>query len=262
MVDSITPATTDALRARVNEVLKLQDRWPVQRESFAQWVLEDQGAAGSAASDWVAPDWAAAGVILTDDVAAYDRAKLRLLNGAHSSLAYLGLLAGHATVAEAMRDPQLCSLVVAMMKDDIRPTLRAPRGLDLLAYTEEILQRFRNPEIRHALAQIAWDGSQKLPFRLLGSIADNLEAGRPIERLCLPVAAWMQFVRRRAASGERVVDPLSERLFDIGRACQNRAALDLPAFLALEQVFPVMLTGSATFSDALARAYDGLANKY
>jgi fructuronate reductase len=255
MVDSITPATTDALRERVNDVLTLRDRWPVQRESFVQWVLEDQ-VAGS-----TGPDWASAGVTLTDDVAAYDRAKLRLLNGAHSSLAYLGLLAGHETVAQAMRDPQLCSLVVAMMKEDIRPTLRAPRGLDLLAYTEAILRRFRNPEIRHALAQIAWDGSQKLPFRLLGTISDNLEAGRPIERLCLPVAAWMQFVRRRAASGERVVDPLSERLFDIGRACQNRAALDLPAFLALEQVFPAMLTGSAAFRDALARAYDALANK-
>ncbi len=255
MVDSITPATTDALRERVNDVLTLRDRWPVQRESFVQWVLEDEVAGATG------PDWAAAGVTLTDDVAAYDRAKLRLLNGAHSSLAYLGLLAGHETVAEAMRDPRLCSLVVAMMKEDIRPTLRAPRGLDLLAYTEAILRRFRNPEIRHALAQIAWDGSQKLPFRLLGTISDNLEAGRPIERLCLPVAAWMQFVRRRAASAERVMDPLSERLFDIGRACQNRAALDLPAFLALEQVFPAMLTGSAAFREALARAYDGLANK-
>ena len=255
MVDSITPATTDVLRERVNDVLTLRDRWPVQRESFVQWVLEDQDAATAG------PDWASAGVTLTDDVAAYDRAKLRLLNGAHSSLAYLGLLAGHETVAEAMRDPRLCSLVVAMMKEDIRPTLRAPRGLDLLAYTEAILRRFRNPEIRHALAQIAWDGSQKLPFRLLGTISDTLEAGRPIERLCLPVAAWMQFVRRRAASGERVVDPLSERLFDIGRACQNRAALDVPAFLALEQVFPAMLTGSVAFRDALARAYDGLANK-
>ena len=254
MVDSITPATTEALRERVDDVLKLRDRWPVQRESFVQWVLEDQ------AADSAGPDWAAAGVTLTDDVAAYDRAKLRLLNGAHSSLAYLGLLAGHETVAEAMRDPRLYSLVVAMMKEDIRPTLRAPRGLDLLAYIEAILRRFRNPEIRHALAQIAWDGSQKLPFRLLGTIADNLEAGRPIERLCLPVAAWMQFVRRRAAGGERVVDPLSERLFDIGRACQNRAVLDVPAFLALEQVFPTMLTRAEPFRDALARAYDGLAN--
>jgi fructuronate reductase len=254
MVDSITPATTEALRERVNDVLLLNDRWPVQRESYVQWVLE-------AGSESGGPDWAGAGVTLTDDVAAYDRAKLRLLNGAHSSLAYLGLLAGHETVADAMRDEKLCSLVVAMMREDIRPTLRAPRGLDLLAYIDAILKRFRNPAIRHALAQIAWDGSQKLPFRLLGTIADNLEAGRSIERLCLPVAGWMQFVRRRAMSGERVVDPLSERLLEIGRACQNRAAQDLPAFLALEQVFPASLGSVGVFRQTLARAYDGLANK-
>ena len=144
MVDSITPATTDELRARVSGVLGMEDRWPVQRESFVQWVLEDRLAAGG-------PDWASAGVTLTDDVAGYDHAKLRLLNGAHSSLAYLGLLAGHETVAEAMGDERLSSLVTTMMKEDVRPTLRAPRGLDLNAYIDAILRRFRNPAIRHAL---------------------------------------------------------------------------------------------------------------
>jgi fructuronate reductase len=252
MVDSITPATTDALRERVRGVLAMEDRWPVQRESFAQWVLEDTLAPGG-------PDWASAGVTVTDDVAAYDRAKLRLLNGAHSSLAYLGLLAGHGTVAEAMKDGRLCSWIETVMKEDIRPSLRAPRGLDLPAYIEAILQRFRNPRIRHALAQIAWDGSQKLPFRLLGTIADNLEAGRRIDRLCRPIAAWMHFVRRQASRGEQVMDPLSGRLFDIGRACQNRAASDVPAFLELGAVFPPGLVRAAPFTDALARAYDELA---
>ncbi len=249
MVDSITPATTDVLRERVNGVLSLEDRWPVQREGFVQWVLEDRLGAGG-------PDWASAGVIVTDDVAAYDRAKLRLLNGAHSSLAYLGLLAGHETVAEAMADAALCAFVTIMMKEDIRPTLEAPRGLDLPGYIDAILKRFRNPAIRHALAQIAWDGSQKLPFRLLGTIGDNLAAGRPVGRLCRPIAAWMHFVRRKAASGERVVDPLAERLFEIGRVCQNRASLDLPAFLALDSVFPPALVAEERFRSALARAYD------
>lgn len=252
MVDSITPATTDTLRERVKGVLGMEDRWPVQRESFAQWVLEDRLAAGG-------PDWASAGVIITDDVAAYDQAKLRLLNGSHSSLAYLGLLAGHETVADAMKDERLCSLVTTMMKEDVRPTLRTPRGLDLEAYIDAILRRFRNPAIRHALAQIAWDGSQKLPFRLLGTIADNLEAGRPIERLCIAVAGWMHFVRRQAARGERVTDPLSERLFEIGGACENRARHDVPAFLGLETVFPAGLVREETFRNGLAQAYDELA---
>jgi fructuronate reductase len=255
MVDSITPATTTALRERVQGVLRLTDRWPVQRESFAQWVLEDRNAPGG-------PDWASVGVTLTDDVGAYDRAKLRLLNGAHSSLAYLGLLAGHETVADAMKDNELRSFVAALMKEDILPTLRAPRGLDLNAYIETILRRFRNPAIHHALAQIAWDGSQKLPFRLLGTLQDNLGAGRPIDRLCVPIAAWMHFVRRRALEGARVTDPLADKLFEIGRTTENRAARDVELFLALESVFPPSLAGVAPFRNALARAYDDLARHY
>jgi fructuronate reductase len=158
-----------------------------------------------------------------------------------------------------MTDERLSSFVTAMMKEDVRPTLRAPRGLDLNAYIDTILRRFRNPAIRHALAQIAWDGSQKLPFRLLETIGDNLEAGRPIERLCVPVAAWMHFVRRQAARGEHVTDPLSERLFQMGRACQNRSWIDIPAFLELHPVFPESLVRERAFTNALARSYDELA---
>jgi fructuronate reductase len=252
MVDSITPATTDALRERVAEVLRVTDRWPVQREGFVQWVIEDRSAGDI-------PDWESAGVIVTDDVPAYDRAKLRLLNGAHTSLAYLGLLAGHGTVAEAMADVDLAAFIATMMKLDILPTIKAPRGLDLDIYIQAILKRFRNPAIRHALAQIAWDGSQKLPFRLLGTVQDNLLAARPIDRLCVPVAAWLHFVRRKAADGEQVVDPLAKRLFDIGRTCQNRASTDLPMFLALDGVFAPSLVANETFTASLARAYDGLA---
>jgi fructuronate reductase len=251
MVDSITPATTDALRAEVASALGVSDRWPVQRESFLQWVIEQQPGEDG-------PDWAAAGVILTEDVGAYDRAKLRLLNGAHSTLAYLGLLAGHETVRQAMADAELAGFVATLMRQDILPTLAAPRSLDLPAYIEAILERFRNPQLKHALAQIAWDGSQKLPVRLLGTIADTLAAGRSIVRLCVPVAAWLAFVRRKALAGEQIVDPLAARLLELGRASQGRSSQDLPAFLGLECVFPPALTASESFRDALARAYDAL----
>ena len=253
MVDSITPATTDALRERVAHAMGVSDRWPVQRESFIQWVMED-----CSGSKLESPDWEGAGVILTDDVGAYDRAKLRLLNGAHSTLAYLGLLAGYETVSAAMADEELAQLVTVLMKEDIRPTIQPPRGLDPDAYIAAILQRFRNPALRHALAQIAWDGSQKLPFRILGTIADALAALRPIDRLCIPIAAWMHFIRRRAMAGESVVDPLSTRLLEIGAACQNRSSTDVPAFLTLDTVFPRSLAGEERFRAALARAYDAL----
>jgi fructuronate reductase len=248
MVDSITPATDTALRDRVAERLGVVDRWPVQREAFTQWVIED-------CMRGPQPDWAAIGVTITNDVAGFERAKLRLLNGAHSSLAYLGLLAGHETVAQAMREPQLASFVRNLMIDDIAPSVVAPRGLDVSDYIATVLRRFRNPALRHLLSQIAWDGSQKLPFRLFGTVLDAIEARRPLARLCLPIAAWLHFVRRKARLGERVVDPLADRLFEIGTACTGEAARDVRIFLALDRVFPAPLVTNAGFVAALTDAY-------
>jgi fructuronate reductase len=249
MVDSITPATTDTLKDSVTTALGVRDRWPVQREAFVQWVIEDVFRHES-------PDWRRAGVTLTNDVAGYDRAKLRLLNGAHSTLAYVGSLAGYVTVAEAMKDEALRTFVQALMIEDILPTLTAPRGLDLHGYVASILKRFRNPNMHHELAQIAWDGSQKLPFRLLGTIRDALAAGRSVDRLCVPIAAWMWFVRRAALRGERVKDPLAPQLFDIGHSCEGRGATDTLRFLALDAVFPMELRSDARFTQALSKAYD------
>jgi fructuronate reductase len=235
----------------VADALGVRDRWPVQREAFVQWVIEDVFRHES-------PEWQRAGVTLTNDVAGYDRAKLRLLNGAHSTLAYVGSLAGYVTVADAMKDDELRAFVQRLMVEDILPTLTAPRGLDLRTYVDAILKRFRNPNMHHELAQIAWDGSQKLPFRILGTVRDALAAGRPIERLCVPLAAWMQFVRQAALRGERVKDPLAAQLFEIGRACEGRGATDTPRFLALESVFPAELRADARFTAPLTKAYDDL----
>lgn len=252
MVDSITPATDDALRVRVETATGLSDAWPIQREAFTQWVVEDVLGEG-------APDLASVGVTLTDDVRGFERAKLRLLNGVHSTIAYVGLLKGHQTVFEAISDPELARIAEDLMVQDIIPTLTAPRGLDLAAYAQAILARFRNPEIRHLLSQIAWDGSQKLPFRILGTVADALENGRSVDRLALPLAAWMHFVRRRAAEGEKIVDPLADRLVETAAACSGDAKADVARFLKLEPVFSRNLAGNATFVAALEKAYGALA---
>ena len=201
------------------------------------------------------PDWAALGVTITNDVAGYERAKLRLLNGAHSSLAYLGSLAGYETVAQAMRDPQLAAFVRSLMTQDIAPSVVAPRGLDVTDYIESVLRRFRNPALRHLLSQIAWDGSQKLPFRIFGTVQDAIQARRPLARLCKPIAAWFHFIRRKALQGERAVDPQAEKLFEIGAACNGEAAHDVRAFLALDHVFPPALATNAEFVRALTDAY-------
>lgn len=248
MVDSITPATDDALRARVLTATGLEDAWPIQREAFTQWVVEDVLPAD-------APDLASVGVILTDDVRGFERAKLRLLNGVHSTLAYAGILRGHETVFEAVSDPVLEALARDLMVKDIIPTLTAPRGLDLADYAEAILARFRNPEIRHYLSQIAWDGSQKLPFRILGTLTETLEAGRSIERLAIPLAAWMRFVALRAKTGEAITDPLHDRLTEIGVGVTGDARTDVAAFLTLDSVFPAALTSNAVFVEAVEKAY-------
>ncbi|HEX3408340.1 MAG TPA: mannitol dehydrogenase family protein, partial [Caulobacteraceae bacterium] len=181
--------------------------------------------------------------------------KLRLLNGAHSTLAYLGLLAGLATVAEAMADPALAGFIERLMRADIDPSLPRTRALDLSAYIDSVLARFRNPAIAHQLAQIAWDGSQKLPFRLLGTIADALAAGRPVARLAVPVAAWMVFVARRATSAEPLVDPQASVIAAIAAAPPARQP-DL--FLAMDAVFPPALAADPRFRDSLRVAHQAL----
>ncbi|HEY3950634.1 mannitol dehydrogenase family protein [Phenylobacterium sp.] len=251
MVDSITPATDEALRADVARRLGLSDAWPVQREGFTQWVVEDRLGAE-------APAFAEAGVILTGDVAAFERAKLRLLNGAHSTLAYVGLRLGHATVAQAMADRKLAAFVEALMRADIAASLGPAAGLEVDGYIGDILARFRNPAIAHRLSQIAWDGSQKLPIRLLRTIGEARAAGRPVARLAVGVAAWMLFVRDQAMAGVPIVDPLAETLADLGRACDGDPTGDTRRFLALTSVFPRDLAGDGEFGAALARAYGRL----
>jgi mannitol-1-phosphate/altronate dehydrogenase len=197
MVDSITPASDDALLAEVAARLGLEDAAPVQREAFAQWVIEDQGRP-------LGPDLAGTGVILTRDVAGYERAKLRILNGSHSALADAGLLAGHETVAEAMADAALADFVERLVREEVVPALPPVPGLDLHAYADAVFARFRNPAIRHRLIQIAMDGSQKLPYRWLDTIIANLRAGRPAAHLACAVAAWIAFAIRQTAVGIRL----------------------------------------------------------
>ncbi|HYE28419.1 MAG TPA: mannitol dehydrogenase family protein [Allosphingosinicella sp.] len=239
MVDSITPATDERLKTLVRQQ-GLADEIPVSREAYAAWVIEDVLPPGS-------PDLGAVGAVITADVGAWEKAKLRILNGAHSTLAYLGLLIGHETIAEAMADGALARFVERLIRDDIVPSLE-PSPLDLGAYAAEILGRFRNPAIHHKLSQIAWDGSQKLPYRLLDTIAEARVAARPVERLSVPVAAWMRFVARQARAGIPIADPLAETLQRIGLSGE------VEAFLALGQVFPPALADDPVFRGAVASA--------
>ena len=123
-----------------------------------------------------------------------------------------------------------------MMRDEIKPGVDGDVQ-DLDAYIRSILERFDNPTIRHLLSQIAWDGSQKLPFRILGTIRDNAEGSRGIERLCVSVAAWMHFIRWRVREETAIVDPMVDALTDIAKQCTGRGEDDIPLFAALQSVF-------------------------
>jgi len=251
MVDSITPASDAALHALVAEATGLDDAAAVQRESFVQWVIED-----SLGPDM--PDLAAAGAQLTGDVHAYELAKLRLLNGAHSTLAYLGLLRGRATVGEAMADAPLAAFVERMMRSDTAATLSPAKGLDIQPYIGALLRRLRNPAIAHRLIQIASDGSLKLPYRLLEPIADMMRMGHPIVRPATAVAAWMRFVVEWTRRGEALGDPFAPTLVQAASGCDGSAANDVPRFLSLGEIFPRNLAANAAFAGAVKTAYGDL----
>ena len=238
MVDSITPASDAAFLADVAARLGVADRAAVQREAFTQWVIGARGLGDG-------PDLAAVGAIMTDDVGGYERAKLRILNGLHSTLAYVGLALGLDSVGEAMGTAPLAGFVERLALHDIVPGLAPVAGLDLTAYTGAVLARFRNPAIRHLLAQIAWDGSQKLPYRLLDTVAAARRAGRPTGRLAVPVAAWMAFVARRSTAGETIVDPLAKVLATAAAGASPAQLVE--RLFALDAVFRPELAGDACF---------------
>jgi len=246
MVDAITPATDDALRARVAGATGLHDDWPVQRERFAQWVIEAHANEGG-------PDWAQAGAIVAADVAPFERAKLWMLNGVHSTLAYLGLLGGHQTVAQAIADPELDAFVAGYMNDDISPLLGAP-DFDPRAYGRSVLARLRNPAMQHRLAQIAQDGSIKLPVRIVEPLRQAHDRGADIARFAVPLAAWMRFLRICARDEHRIVDMRSNELQ--GWAASLRDDLsDVEALMSLPGLLPPELAHSSVLRHALQDAY-------
>ncbi len=222
MVDRIVPATTPELLERAGALLGVSDAAPVCAEPFRQWVIEDDFPGGR-------PAWDRAGAVLTDDVEPWERMKLRALNSLHSALAYLGALAGVETIAEALRLPGATDLLRRFVDEDIAPTLAPPPGQDARTYADTVLERFANPALGHRTLQVAMDGTQKLPQRLIGTITDRRQAGASPRWAALVLSGWMRFVRGRADDGGPL--PLNDPLADTLRAAV-RAAPDTPEGLA------------------------------
>jgi fructuronate reductase len=245
MVDRITPATTDEDRARIAASLGVVDQWPIVTESFSQWVIEDRFSAGR-------PGWDEAGAEVVGDVEPYELMKLRLLNGAHSSLAYLGYLAGYETVSDVMAVADFERFVKNLMEEATR-TLSVPPSTDLPAYKAALIQRFKNPALKHRTWQIAMDGSQKLPQRLLGTIRDCLKLGAPFGCLALGVAAWMRYVTGVDEKGQAidVRDPLAARLRSIVHVAGPHPERLAPALVSVREVFGRDLAANPLFVEAV-----------
>jgi fructuronate reductase len=252
MVDRIVPETTDLDRAEISSALGMIDAWPINTEPFTQWVVEDHFPAGR-------PDFAAAGVQMVSDVAPFEHMKLRLLNASHSALAYLGYLAGHETIAATMTDHRFAAFAWQVMQD-AAPTLAMPDGTDLTGYRASLLQRFSNPALHHRTWQIAMDGSQKLPQRLLGTMQDRLRLSLPIDTHALAVAGWMRYVTAKDEQGRAidVRDPLAPKLAAIAEAAGPVAERLAPALLEVGSIFGALGTDPrmrSAVTEALARLY-------
>ena len=253
MVDRIVPATTPDDVTAVTAHLGLSDEAPVVCEPFRQWVIEDTFIAGR-------PQWELAGAELVADVAPYEEMKLRILNGSHSALAYLGYLAGYATIDAAVADAAYARFARRLMDEEATPTLKVPAGTDITAYKDDVIERYANPNLKHRTWQIAMDGSQKLPQRLLNTARERLAQGGGCRCVALAVAAWMRYVSAMDEKGQPIdiSDPLAARFKTLADANAGNAAEYAKAMLGVEEVFGTDLPAMPGFVDVVTEALETL----
>ncbi len=241
MVDRIVPRTTPADQQSISAELGVADAWPVIGEPFIDWAIEDDFACGR-------PDWSIGGARFVATAAAWETLKLRMVNGTHSCIAYLGSVAGCHTVDVAIAQPALQACINALMQHEIEPTLPVLPGLNIADYRASLLKRFANPALAHRTQQIAMDGSQKIPQRWLGTVTDQISAKRDISLLALCLASWLRYLQGYDESGQtyEINDPLAKTLKDQFNArpnlytdkqtCEQRAL----ALCSFEPVFGLM----------------------
>ena len=256
MVDRIVPATKTEDIESVAVLTQKLDLSPVMHEPFRQWVIED------AFVNNERPDYGGVGAQLVTDVTAFEHMKLRCLNGTHSSLAYLGYLAGHETICDTISNVGFAAYCQHLWAKEIIPCLIAPQGVRLDTYAAALFKRYENPAIRHLTWQIAMDGSQKLPQRMLGTISENLVAGRACDGLILAVAAWMRYVGGVDENGGviDVRDPLAARLKQLSDSVESSEG-KVSTLLSVNEIFPTDLAKNPMFRNRLTAAYVDLLEK-
>ncbi|CAI1207130.1 Mannitol 2-dehydrogenase [Serratia proteamaculans] len=252
MVDRIVPAVTAETLQHIEDLLGgITDPVAVACEPFRQWVIEDHFPQGR-------PAWEKAGAELVSDVLPYEEMKLRMLNGSHSFLAYLGYLAGYAHISDCMQDTHFVNAARRLMLAEQATTLQV-RDLDLTHYADSLLARYRNTALKHRTWQIAMDGTQKLPQRMLDSLRWHLAHGSDFSCLALGVAGWMRYVGGKDEQSQtiEISDPLRERLADLVGSSREGPERVL-ALLQLDAVFGRDLPDSPQFIRAVTDAYQTL----
>lgn len=187
MVDRIVPATTEQVIDEISEAVGLVDEGALLCEPFMQWVIEDNFAG-------IRPEWEAAGALLVADVSVYEKLKLRMLNGCHSSIAYLGSLLGDEYIHETIARAEVQEFIERLMCDEQSKSLTVPAGIDVQDYSKTIIERFKNKYVPYRNAQVATDGSLKLPQRLLFSAVDLRQKELSPTLIALAVAAWISYL--------------------------------------------------------------------
>ncbi|HCD7797900.1 TPA: fructuronate reductase [Escherichia coli] len=251
MVDRIVPAATPETLQEIADQLGVYDPCAIACEPFRQWVIEDNFVNGR-------PDWDKVGAQFVADVVPFEMMKLRMLNGSHSFLAYLG---GYETIADTMTNPAYRKAAFALMMQEQAPTLSMPEGTDLNAYATLLIERFSNPSLRHRTWQIAMDGSQKLPQRLLDPVRLHLQNGGSWRHLALGVAGWMRYTQGVDEQGNAidVVDPMLAEFQKIN--AQYQGADRVKALLGLSGIFADDLPQNADFVGAVTAAYQQLCER-
>ncbi|HEB1329099.1 TPA: fructuronate reductase [Escherichia albertii] len=254
MVDRIVPAVTPETLQEIAGQLGVYDPCAIACEPFRQWVIEDNFVNGR-------PDWDKVGAQFVADVVPFEMMKLRMLNGSHSFLAYLGYLGGYETIADTMTNEDYRKAAFALMMQEQAPTLSMPEGTDLNAYATLLIERFSNPSLRHRTWQIAMDGSQKLPQRLLDPVRLHLKNGGSWRHLALGVAGWMRYTQGVDEQGNAidVVDPMLAEFQKIN--AQYQGAERVKALLGLSGIFADDLPQNADFVGAVTTAYQQLCER-
>jgi len=249
MVDRITPMTSTAHRLQLADKHAVDDAWPVVCEPFVQWVLEDKFVNGR-------PAWEQVGVQFTDDVSPYEEMKIKLLNGSHLALTYLGFLKGYRFVHETMNDPLFVRYMRAYMDLDVTPQLAPVPGIDLSDYKDTLVARFSNQAIADQLERVCSDGSSKFPKFTIPTINRLIADGRETKRAALVVAAWALYLKGVDENGDRYSIPDPRAAFCQGLVADD--ALITQRLLAVEEIFGTAIPRSAEFVAAFEWCCDSL----